>query len=55
MSFWEELSGGTKGVIVVGALLLVVILIVRSMEPDENTPVPPPGIPRGNAAAPVVP
>ncbi len=46
MDFWENLSTGTKGAIIIGALLFVVIVIVRVMEPDAGPEIPP-GIPPG--------
>lgn len=55
MSFWNGLSATTKGVIIVGGLLWLVVLIVRMQEPDEDAPVPPPGVPRGANAAPAAP
>jgi hypothetical protein len=42
MDFWDDLSTATKGAIIGGAILLVVIIIVRAMEPkDEDIPLPP--------------
>jgi hypothetical protein len=48
MEFWDNLSAATKGVIVGGALLLVVLLIVRALEPEDG-PELKPGIPPGMA------
>lgn len=45
MAFWNDLSGGTKMFVGLGAVLMLVILAVRSCEPDPDAPVPPPGIP----------
>ena len=49
MSFWEDLSSGTKIFIVLGAILMVVLIVVRATGPDENAPASEPGIPPGMA------
>lgn len=49
MSFWDELSGATKAVVVIGAILMVVILVIRATGPDEDAPPLTPGIPPGVA------
>lgn len=38
MEFWENLSAGTKGAVIIGAILLVVILVVRAMQPADGPP-----------------
>lgn len=49
MSFWENLSGGTKAFIVISALLMLVLIAMRAMGPDEDAPPLTPGIPPGMA------
>lgn len=46
MSFWENLSGGTKAFVIIGAVLMVIVLAIRASGPSEDEPVPPPGIQR---------
>lgn len=47
MSFWEDLSKGTKTFVVIGAILMVVLIAIRAMGPDEDAPPLEPGIPPG--------